>query len=703
VPVDDVVNETLLREAVRELSPHARNLIVQSLDEAIPAAIGMSRRLLQALAAALTQPDPAQSTALLRAEGRRWAEEDRSAAVLAEEAIQAMRILAARLRPLLAGEPDQSEGVRLAFLSEVLAGYVQAREEVAAQRRATELSARMKELAALHKVISAANSSLDLDATLHLVVRTVAEVMQVDVCELYLFEPERGTLVLGASVGLNPEAEGRLRLHLGDGVTGWAAQQGRPVAVADVRQEPRFLYEPLLHEDPYRSLLSVPIILYTVEELVGVINLRTRDVRTYTPEEVKFLETVAGEMAISLENVRLYQETDERLRQKVVELTTLQRVSAMVASTLELDQTLGLIAEQAAKLGRADMAAIVEWGPTDHEPSVVARWGLSPETAAHLQQWLRHGEVYAQIAAAGRAVTMHADDTTEAGRQAEEAGLHLLLCIPLRGKEGLLGTIGLRTERAEGFTPEQIDLLTVFADQAALAIENARLYGELRHSLETKSTLLQEMHHRVRNNLQAVASLLNMQMRRESSPQVARSLEESASRIQSIAVVHDLLCQENLGVTTVQAVARQVLEVSRSHLARPGLDLQCQIIDELPLPIGSKEATLLALLVNELFSNAIAHGLAGRERGTVVVDTYLADDRVVLQVKDDGQGPLPEENGSEGGLGLQIVRALVTRDLGGTFALQRDGEWTVAIVSFPYRAPHEIDNGAVLPAGLRSP
>lgn len=687
--MDDVVTETLLREAVQELSPRVRKLIARALDEAIPAAAGVPQRLLQALVAALAQPDPAQSAAPLRAEGSRWAAEDRSVAVLAEEAIQALRILGAHLRPLLLGEEDQAEGVRLAFLSEVLAGYVQAREEIAAQRRATDLSARMSELAALHKVISAANSSLDLDATLHLVVRNVAEVMQVDVCELYLFEPDRDTLLLGASVGLNPEAEGRLRIPLGEGVTGWAAQQGRPVAVADVRQEPRFLYEPLLQEDPYRSLLSVPIILYTQEELVGVINLRTRDVRTYSADEIKFLETVAGEMAISLENARLYQETDERLRQKVVELTTLQRVSAMVASTLELDKTLGLIAEQAARLGQADMAAIVEWSSPDHEPGVVAHWGLAQETAGHLQRWLRHGEVYARIAAADRAVTLHADDATEPGRQAAETGLHLLLCIPLRGKEGLLGTIGLRTGRPEGFAPEQIDLLTVFADQAAMAIENARLYEELRRSLEIKSTLLQEMHHRVRNNLQAVASLLNMQMRREPSLQVARSLEESASRIQSIAVVHDLLCQENLGVTTVQAVARQVLEVARSHLARPGLELRCQIVDESPLPIGSKEATLLALLVNELFSNAIAHGLAGQEHGTVVVDAYLADGRVVLQVKDDGQGPVPGEN-SEGGLGLQIIRALVTRDLGGTFALQRDGDWTVAIVSFPYRQPKDL-------------
>jgi len=682
VLANDMPNNILLGEAVQGLAPHTRNLVDQALAQALARSRGRPRRLLQALQAALREPEAGRSAALLQAEGRRWAEEGRSVAALASQTIAAIRALNAHLRPLLAGQEEQGETLRLAFLSEVLAGYVQAREEAAARQRASELSARMSELAALHKVISAANSILDLQVTLHLVVRTVAEVMQVDVCDLHLFEPEHGTLVLGASVGLNPEAEGRLRIRLGQGVTGWAAQQGRPVAVPDVNQEPRFLYDPLLHEEPYRSMLSVPIVLYTVGKLVGVINVRTREVRTYTTDEIKFLETVAGELAISLENARLYQQTDQRLRQKVDELTTLQRISAMVASTLDLETTLGLITEQAAKLGQADIAAIVEWPAAGGDPSVAACWGLGPSDVSRLTGWLRRHRVHEHIAAAGRAVVI------QDGEQGLVDEFRSLLCIPLRGKEGLLGVICLHTPNEAGFLPEQVDLLAIFADQATLAIENARLYGEVRRSLEIKSALLQEMHHRVRNNLQAVASLLNMQMRRVPSPEAARVLEESASRIQSIAAVHDLLCQEMLGVTSVQAVVRQVLEVASAHLSRPDLNVRWQVIEEAPLLIGSKEATLLALLVNELFSNAVAHGFADRPQGQVVVDAYLSEGRVVVQLKDDGHGP-EETSEGEGGLGLQIVRALVTRDLGGTFSLQRDGDWTVAIVSFPYRPPGE--------------
>jgi two-component sensor histidine kinase len=681
--------KSLLGKAVQELSPRARNIISAALVGAISEATGVPRRLLQALAEALRQRDRAQAAALLQAEGRHWAETDHAIETLSEHAIAAARLLGNHLR--LAGEDDEIETVRLAFLSEISTGYLQAREEISAQHRSSELSARMNELAALHKVISAANSSLDLDSTLHLVVQTVASVMQVEVCELYLFEPERGTLVLGASVGLNPEAEGLVRLRLGTGVTGWVAQQGRPVAVPDVHQEPRFLYEPSLHEDPYWSLLSVPIILYTVEKLVGVINVRTREVRVYTPEEINFLEMVAGEMAMSLENARLYQETDQRLRQKVDELTTLQRVSAMVVGTLDLDETLGLITEQAAKLARADWAVIVEWDALLREPILVASWGLDEGTQERMQQWLQHDQVYAQMAGSVGGVVVRANQETILGQWTREAGFNSLLCIALRGKEELLGAICLHVERPEGFGHEQVDLLTIFADQAALAIENAGLYSELRRSLEMKSTLLQEMHHRVRNNLQAVASLLNIQMRRVRDRHVVHLLEESASRIQSIAAVHDLLCEGTLGVTTVQEVALKVLEVACAYLVRPGLDLKYQVIEEPPLPIASKEATLLALLFNELFANAVSHGFAEREEGLVIVDAYLSDGQAVLQVKDNGHGPEHEGEEESEGLGLQIVSALVTRDLRGSFSLQRDGNWTVAIISFPHYPPQDLD------------
>jgi two-component sensor histidine kinase len=256
-------------------------------------------------------------------------------------------------------------------------------------------------------------------------------------------------------------------------------------------------------------------------------------------------------------------------------------------------------------------------------------------------------------------------------------------------------------ERAEGFGPDQVDLLTIFADQAALAIENAGLYSELRRSLEMKSTLLQEMHHRVRNNLQAVASLLNMQMRRVRDRHVVHLLEESASRIQSIAAVHDLLCEGTLGITTVQEVALKVLEVAFAYLSRPGLDLNYQVVEEPPLPIASKEATLLALLFNELFANAALHGFADREEGLVIVDAYLSDGQAVLQVKDNGRGP--DQEGEPEGLGLQIVSALVTRDLRGSFSLRRDGDWTIAIVSFPYYPPLDLDASELASLTLTMP
>src|SRR5437667_204908 len=91
-----------------------------------------------------------------------------------------------------------------------------------------------------------------------------------------------------------------------------------------------------LPEDKAVSLLAVPVVLFTNEQLVGVISLRTFKERDFSETEIKFLETVAGEIAIAIENARLYEQTDARLRQKVAELTTLQGVGAHMASTLNL-------------------------------------------------------------------------------------------------------------------------------------------------------------------------------------------------------------------------------------------------------------------------------------------------------------------------------------------------------------------------------
>src|SRR6185369_12688083 len=112
--------------------------------------------------------------------------------------------------------------------------------------------------------------------------------------------------------------------------------------------------------------------------------------------------------------------------------------------------------------------------------------------------------------------------------------------LPLRSGEQARGALCLYTREPRHFDYEHVQLLSTFADEAALAMENARLYEAVRRSLTIKSTLLQEMHHRVRNNLQTISALLNLQARRLPADSEARTaLEEGVGRIQAIAGVHN--------------------------------------------------------------------------------------------------------------------------------------------------------------------
>ena len=112
---------------------------------------------------------------------------------------------------------------------------------------------RLAELTALHRINSAANSSLKLTDMLSEIAQAVVAVTHADICSIFLYEPEWDQLVLTATSGLNQESVGKLRLRVGEGITGWAALLGKPVPVKDAWSDPRFKYVPALEEENRQS------------------------------------------------------------------------------------------------------------------------------------------------------------------------------------------------------------------------------------------------------------------------------------------------------------------------------------------------------------------------------------------------------------------------------------------------------------------
>jgi len=528
-------------------------------------------------------------------------------------------------------------------------------------------------LRALGRINAAANSTLDIDQTLLTTAHAAAEEMEADLCSIFLFDEITRELQLRATNGPLPANRPHYTLQIGQGYTGWVAEHGRPLLVADALADHRADDEASAYPQPMRGLLSVPIIFFTSGKLEGALSVQTREPRAFTEDDITFLEIVAGQLAMSIENGRIYEASDEELRRKVHELSTLHRVSALVASSLALDNVLRMIVEQAVLLSGADRSVLFELEPRTQRLRAVATHGFEESAAA--QSSIRAG-----LCCAGRVVqTGEPSMNVDCMRNDEGCFLHghpeaiddqhSALCAPLITVHGPLGALCVFSSQRHMLNNHQLQLVMTFANVAAIAMENARLFEDTRQGLRAQEALVREMHHRVKNNLQQVASILNLQLHRTSEPEVVQILGESIDRIQGIAATHDLLSKTQLGVAAVDEIARKIVGITRSNTAPPELQIRFKI-SAAPFSVMSDEATTLAIILNELVANAIEHGFEDRAKGTINISGAREGDRIVVRVADDGAGLPPGFSmQASGNLGLQLVRGLASSALRGSFTL----------------------------------
>src|SRR5437899_2267974 len=193
-----------------------------------------------------------------------------------------------------------------------------------------------RHLRLLSETIEAVNSTLDLEEVLGLVARKVAEALESDACFVYLFDERANELVLRATHGTSvDELTRRPRMRPGEGITGVAAAAREPVMLpAKAHLDPRFKTFPNLHEDEYESILAVPILAR--ERLEGALNVRTRQVRAFTQDEIDFLVAIAGQVGQSIEHAKLYAAAQRR----VDELEALAKISEAVSESLYLEESL---------------------------------------------------------------------------------------------------------------------------------------------------------------------------------------------------------------------------------------------------------------------------------------------------------------------------------------------------------------------------
>jgi two-component sensor histidine kinase len=219
-------------------------------------------------------------------------------------------------------------------------------------------------------------------------------------------------------------------------------------------------------------------------------------------------------------------------------------------------------------------------------------------------------------------------------------------------------------------------LFGFITELAATALEKAQL---------VHTALIQEMHHRVKNNLQTIAMLLRLQMDQDKKLTPHDILNETINRVLSIATVHEILSEAGVDKAGALDLIKRMSATISNNMVNPMAQITIAVTgDNVELP--SQQATGLALVANELLQNALEHGMAGRSEGHITITLVHDHERLNLSVRDDGHG-LPDQFDLETGLGLglEIVRASVTEDMQGTFYLSpaEDGPGAVAQVSLP--------------------
>ena len=212
--------------------------------------------------------------------------------------------------------------------------------------------------------------------------------------------------------------------------------------------------------------------------------------------------------------------------------------------------------------------------------------------------------------------------------------------------------------------------------------------SEIRHKdqeIKVKSAIIKEIHHRVKNNLQSIVSLLRLQRRRTANNETKEILNDSINRINSIAVVHDYLSQKNVDVIDLTEMSKNVFfEVTRGTVL-PDKKISFNVNSPDNLLFSSAKAVSVALVLNELLNNTLKHAFINKDEGIMELSLKVKDDNLYISVFDDGIGLPPNFSPKDNGnLGWKIIQTLVHDDLRGNWYIESKEGSTTITVEIPF-------------------
>jgi two-component system, NtrC family, sensor kinase len=362
------------------------------------------------------------------------------------------------------------------------------RELGAALELIDESRRRADELSALYATSRLITARLDLASVLERISRSVSALIGSTGCGIALLDADGRRLVQAAAHGFRTDEWRALELPVGEGIIGRCAEVRQPILVDDVRYYPSSARRDVDEREGIRSMLCVPMMRGDL--LLGVISAFSTRPATFAAHHQRVLERFGEQAAIALHNAQLFEDSVARGR----ETKALLGAGRAVSASLDIAQTIRVIMEEARGVLGVASCGLLTIDPADNQLALVASLDLPAEFTRRVR--LPLGVGITGMAVAERRPIQSSDLWTDPRVRFPElpksSGLRSMLAVPLRLGDRAIGAILALRRDVHSFSAAEEELLLALADQAAIALEHARLYGELEARVHERTRQLDE-------------------------------------------------------------------------------------------------------------------------------------------------------------------------------------------------------------------
>jgi GAF domain-containing protein len=521
------------------------------------------------------------------------------------------------------------------------------------RQRTTDLTESLEQQTATSKVLEViSRSAFDLQAVFETVAESSVRLCGADRGHIFRFDGELLRMVAAFNVPealkefieQNPIRPGRYS------AAGRAGLERRMIHISDVLADPEYTYVPKNVENA-RTILAVPIL--KGDDLLGVMNIYHLEVRPFTDKQIALVETFADQAAIAIDNVRLLDELRQSLQQQTATADVLKLISR---STFDLESVLNTLVESAARLCEADTAAIAR--EKNEYYYVVASYGFPPGFRDYLESVpleRGRGSVFGRVLLECKpvqVVDVLADPEYAMHELQKRAGYRTSLGVPLLREGVPIGLLNLNRTRVRAFTEKQIELVTTFADQAAIAIKNVQLFDEiqdksrqLEEASQHKSQFLANMSHELRTPLNAILGYTELMADgaygepSEKMLGILKRLEANGKHL--LGLINDVLDLSKieagqlvleLSDYSVQDIAQTVRSTLEPLAADKKLGFKVEVAPQ--LPSGRGDGRRLTQVLINLVGNAIKF----TDAGEVAIKADANNGSFYVSVRDTGPG-----------------------------------------------------------------